>query len=429
MSKKKASRAQALRPALCCVLLLLAPTVAGRAMELASVRDGELVVDLDLALKGTALGSHAPEDPALYPERWTEEGLFRFRAGLNAHMGQRIDAELAYEMRSRMASGETSSAQGILPSQAEAPFRLTRMDWLIEERGDFAARHEIDRALVAFHPDFGEIVVGRQAVGLGRGRLFSAVDVFSPFSPLEVDREWRRGVDAVRTELRFSDLVSGEAIGAFGESWDDSALLGRVRGYVGNVDGELLLGKRAEDLFTGAVVSFVAWEAEIHAETALFKTDERQLDQGLLGSQRLVEKAVLGSSYTFDVRDGLTLLGEYHYSGFGLKEIEDASPRLADPVFQERYLRGDTQILCRHALGLQASVRAWQDVSLATLVLANPEDGSGVVSPSLVWDAWQNLTVLLHLFLPWGESPENGSLQSAYGGNAASAFLQVNAYF
>jgi hypothetical protein len=152
-----------------------------------------------------------------------------------------MNTELAYEQRASMTSKDAGAAgTGILPSGGKAPYRIGQLDWELAEDDDtFIYRHEVDRALVALHPDWGEVIMGRQAIGLGRGVLFGAVDVFSPFSPAEVDREWRRGVDAARVEYRISDTSSAEVLAAFGENWDDSALLGRFRGYIGNIDGEL----------------------------------------------------------------------------------------------------------------------------------------------------------------------------------------------
>jgi hypothetical protein len=55
--------------------------------------------------------------------------------------------------------------------------------------------------------------------------LFGAVDLFSPFTPFEADREWRRGVDAVRCDLKLTDRASLDVVAAFGESGDRLSLL------------------------------------------------------------------------------------------------------------------------------------------------------------------------------------------------------------
>lgn len=425
-------RGRIVRTLLCSALWIGTSLSPGLAVELWSGEGNEYRLSLDTAFKVSGLGSYAPEDPMLFPERSSGVGLFRFRSSLDAQYSDRVNLELAYEHRARVATENAGMAgsTGILPSEGMAPYRLSPLDWeLAESDSTFAYRHEVDRAFVGFHPRWGEIILGRQAIGLGRGVLFGAVDIFSPFSPLEVDREWRRGVDAARIEYRVTATSSVGLITAFGESWDDSAIIGHARGYVGNIDGELIVGKRAEDEMYSATVSAIFGGAEVHLEMALFDTPEEQPDGGLFGNDQLAGKGVLGTSYTFGVGNGLTLLGEYHYSGFGVKEIEDVMARLAEPTFQERYLRGDTQILGQHALGIQLSYPINLDVSAALLVLESPVDGSGLAAPSINWQISQHTSFVASAFIPWGNEPSEGNLSSEYGGAPASLFLQFNMYY
>lgn len=425
------SRATIKRAALFALVICLHELCgSGLGFELWSDEEGHRG-SLDVAGKVTSLVSDAPHDPILFPQRWSRTTLARLRLGLDVRHSDWMDSEFAYEQRARWISGATglTAAGGFLPSEAEAPFRITQLDWEIAGDDMFAYRHEIDRASVALHPAWGEVTIGRQAIGLGRGVLFGAVDLFSPFSPLEVDRQWRRGVDAFRAEYRLSTTSSAELLSVFGETWEQSALLGRFRGYAGNVDGSLIFGKRAEDFMVGTAASTVVSGAEVHAEFAVFDTPEAQPDGGLWGDAHLVTKAVLGSSYTFDVGNGLTILGEYHYSGFGVREAEDAVTRLQDPDFQERFLRGDTQVLGRQALAAQVGYPFNDAINGSLLVLVNPTDGSGVISPSLRLDLDDNITLLASAFVPWGDEPANGRLRSEYGATPASLFLQMNLYY
>jgi len=386
---------------------------------------------LDVAGKLTSLAADAPSDPFLYPDGFSRTTLTRLRLGLDVHHNDWLDSEFAYEQRARWLSGGGGLGAGssVLPSEAKASFRLTQLDWEITADDDSSYRHEIDRGLLAWHPQWGDVTVGRQAIGLGRGVLFGAVDVFSPFAPLEVDREWRRGVDAFRAEYRLSTTSSAECIAAFGESWEQSALLGRFRGYLGDIDGSLIVGKRAEDFMVGATFSAIVAQAEVHGELAVFDTPEAQPDGTLWGGDHLATKAVLGSSYTFDIGNGLTLLGEYHYSDFAVEDTEDALLRLQDREFQQRFLRGDTQILGRQALATQLSYSFNEAVSGGILVLTNPTDGSGVLSPSLRLDLDRNVTLLTNAFVPWGAEPENGQFRSEYGASATSLFVQAAVYY
>jgi len=414
------------------VLFMLFPGIQHcvSAFELSSDNEGHHS-NLTVAGKATFLASDAPSEPILFPDEHNETNLARLRLGLETTHNDWMDSELAYEQRTRWLSGSTGLGAGssFLPSQAPSPFRLSQLDWEITADDDSSYRHEIDRALVALHPTWGEVTIGRQAIGLGRGVLFSAVDVFNPFTPLEVDREWRRGVDAFRAEYRLSTTSSAECIGAFGETWEQSALLGRLRGYLGDVDGSLIFGKRAEDFMVGSSFSAIVEEAEVHGELAVFDTPESQIDGTLWGGKHLATKAVIGSSYTFDIGNGLTLLGEYHYSDFGIEDAEDTVVRLQDRDFQRRFLRGDTQILGRHAVAGQMSYPFSNAVNGSFLVLTNPTDGSGVLSPSLRWDLDENITLISNIFIPWGDEPSGGQFHSEYGATPTSLFLQAAVYY
>lgn len=414
------------------VLLAFLMTVqrGAPAFELWSDEEGHQG-ELAVAGKATYLASDAPGDPVLFPKDHSETTLARLRLGLEVAHSDWMDSELAYEKRAQSFSGSAGVAAGnsLLPSQTRASFRLAQLDWEIAADDSFSYRHEMDRALIALHPAWGDVTIGRQAIGLGRGVLFGAVDLFNPFSPLEVDREWRRGVDALRAEYRLSTTSSAECIAGFGESWEQSALLGRIRGYLGDVDGSLIFGKRARDFMVGTAFSAVAGDAEVHGELAVFDTPKAQTDGTLWGGRHLATKALIGSSYTFDVGHGLTLLGEYHYSDFGVEDAENIPPRLQDRDFQQRFLRGDTQILGRQAAAAQLSYPFSDAVNGSFLVVTNPTDGSGVISPSLRWDLDENITLLANIFVPWGDEPSSGQFRSEYGATSTSLFLQAAMYY
>ena len=274
----------------------------------------------------------------------------------------------------------------------DAPYRLAQLDWSIAEDDDAFYRHEIDRLYLALHPSWGEITIGRQAIGLGRGQMFTAVDFFAPFSPTEADREWRRGIDALRVEYRLTATTSAEVIAVA-----NSAGLLRLRGYLGEVDAEILLGERGGDDVYATVVSAAVGDAAVHAEIASIT---RKLS------------AVVGGSYTFGVGDGLTVSAEYHYSGLG-----------GDEVDTERLLRGDLQILGRQALGLSGGYQLTHLLGGSLAMLASPRDGSGLLMPAIHWDLSSNANAIATAYFPWGAT------DSEFGAGAAGLFLQLGLYF
>ena len=368
-------------------LCLLVHAGSAAATELWSDATGARSYSLDASIKWTSALSRASSDTVLYPQEWSAASLWRFRAVADARPTPWLTAQVAYEQRARSLSegAGAGGATGALPTHAAAPYRVRQLDGSIVDVGEsFSLRHELDRAFAAVSLGGAEITVGRQAVGWVRAVYFSAVDVFAPFSPLESDREWRRGIDAVRVSVPLTDLISLDAVAAFGESLDGSAFLGRVHGYIGDVDGEVIAGRRCEDELYAASASLPVLDAELHGELALFRTPTA-FPSGAFGTDAFVTKASVGGSYSFDVAAGLLVMGEYHYSGFGFANIADAGDGLSDSGFLDRYLRGDTQILGRHAAAVQVASGFGTVFPASVVWVFSPADGSGVVIPTGTW--------------------------------------------
>jgi len=412
-------------------LFLALPSPPCIALELWSSQHDEQSLTMLTGLKFTTLLSRAQDAPLLFPERNNALGLGRLRFDFNLQLDETWGAQLAYEQRASKTWGERGAiaGAGVLTGFEQVPYRLNQLDWHLSGSDSFSHRHEIDRALVRCHVCWGDITLGRQAIGLGRGVIFSAIDFFAPFSPLDVDREWRRGVDAARVEYRLSDTSAVEGVAVASEEWETAALLGRYRGYVGNIDGELLIGKRAEDVFAACAVSGVLGEGELHGELALFRTPEAERYETFLGLNRVVAKAVVGGSYTFNVGNGLSFWLEYFYGGFGLESTDDAFKAARSLDYQQRFALGDLQVLGQHAVGTQLIYPINQSWSASLLALASPSDWSGVVSPTLSWDISDHSSLRATGLLSWGERPRKRRIGSEYGASPASLLVQLSFAF
>ena len=402
-------------------------SAAGQTGETAAPADAAWT--LRTSLKSSLLFSRLPDDPALFPERDNTTGLFRLRIEPSVRVSDAVSVEAAFEQRLRLFTSTSGLAgAAVLPVEAEAPYRIAQVDWQFAGSSHAAWRGEIDRAAVHLHSARADVTAGRQAVGWGRGVLFGAVDLFAPFSPLEADREWRRGVDAIRADVKLGDRSSLDTVAAFAETLDGSALVTRFRGYAGKADVEILGGIRARDGFLGATSSAAVGDIELHGEIALFRTPATP-GSVAFADPRSIAKAVAGGSYRVPAGNGVLLFAEYHYSGFGATSPEGILPLLLDPEFQRRYLRGDTQILERHAIAVMASYEMSPEITLSNQWLQSPVDGSGVVAPSLTWTLSDRSSVLASSYLPYGREPIGATLESMYGAAALSALVQVRIYW
>jgi hypothetical protein len=376
------------------------------------------------SVKATGLLSRSPDAPDLFPERTVGESMLRLRVEPEIRTRGSTAFSLAYEQRLRYTPAPMVGIAtiGILPSELATPFRIEPLVWRVNESANGGWRHEIDRANAQIHLRRADFTVGRQAIGWGRGVMFTSVDLFAPFSPLEVDREWRSGVDAVRADVRLADRSSIDLVGAFGDTLDRSAFAARARGYRGTIDLELAGGRRGRDLFGGVTSSAAVGDAEVHGEAAAFR-----VPSGI--NHDVVWKVVVGGSYRFPIGAGILAYAEYHYSGFGAEHPEEILTLLTAPSFVGRFIRGDMQILSRHAVGVTGSYEASPEITYSGQWLHNPRDQSGIVAPAITYTFSDAVSLLGSVYVPYGRPPEGGVLRSEYGAASLSVLLQLRVYF
>ncbi len=391
--------------------------------------DAPNLFELRSALKGTFLMTRARETSVLQPDLVTAASLWRARFEPRVLPADWVTVFAAYEQRVRLASDTAAlTAPGLPPADARGYFRVVALEGPLSQSPDYSYWHELDRLAVSFHLPRTELTVGRQALGWGRGLFFGAVDVFAPFTPLEVDREWRRGVDAARAEVQLGQKASVEAVAVFDQQLDGSAFMGRARGFLGPVDAELIGGWRARDVIAGLAASAAVLDAEVHGELAAFVLPDPWRWGGTFGNDRVVMKAVLGASYQFAVGDGLRVALEYHYNGFGLSFPVSALEVATDDAFRLRLARGDLQILSRHLAAASVGYTFGLTLTGSLAVMVDPADGSGVVAPALNWDLADNVSLVGTGYAGWGKLPEGLTLRSQLGATPLTVLVQLRVY-
>ena len=408
------------------LVLVASATLAMRAASAAAqVEETESPsLSVRASIKATGLLLRSPDAQEHLPHPTAAESLLRLRVEPEIRASRNTTFNFAYEQRLHYASAPTVGigALGMLPSELATPFRIEPLVWRVNQSAQGGWRHEIDRANAQVQLRRADLTLGRQAIGWGRGVMFTSVDLFAPFSPLEVDREWRSGVDALRADIKLTDRTSVDLVGAFGDTQDRSAFAARARGYAGTVDVEVVGGRRGQDLFGGVTSSAAVGDAEVHGEAAAFR-----VPAGM--DHDVVWKVVVGGSYRLPIGAGILAYAEYHYSGFGAEHPEEIPALLTTPEFVGRFIRGDMQILSRHAIGVTGSYEASPEITYSGQWLHNPADQSGVVAPAMTYTFNDAVSLLASVYVPYGRPPQGGVLRSEYGAAPLSGLLQLRVYF
>ena len=290
----------------------------------------------------------------------------------------------------------------------------------------------LDRISLGYTGDKTVIRFGRQAVSWGNGLLYTPMDIFNPFDPATVDKEFKSGDDMLYGQYLFNDgsdiqtvavvrrdLTSGEV------EADQSSLALKYHGFIGGYEYDLLLAEHYDELVAGlggsADIAGAVWRGD------LVWTDT---DSGS------VLTAVAGTSYSW-VTGQHNWMGalEYYYNGYGQAGGDYSAEGLAaNPALLQRLARGEVFNLGRHYLGASATVEVTPLLILGPNIFVNLTDPSALAQLVMTYDWKQDLQILAALNIPIGsKGSEYGGIESQQPGLFVSAgpslFAQLAWYF
>ncbi|HUG43603.1 MAG TPA: hypothetical protein VMN76_05100 [Acidobacteriota bacterium] len=267
------------------------------------------------------------------------------------------------------------------------------------------------------------LAVGRQSITWGVNHFWPSLDLFSPFAPQRIDRDYKPGVDAVRLILPLGPFSQVEAVGAIlGSSRSRDGALGVLtRFHLGRVDAGLMAGSFHRDRVAGAFFTSdiggtgfrgeAAWTESADPEDRL--RDRRRFWRGSIGVDRMLTPHV-------------TLTLEALWNGYGMSEPAD----YLQLIEADRVLRGEVNALGRYYAG--ASI-GWQMHPLWTLnhaVLINGGDPSALWIPSASWSTSNETELLFGAQVGIGRGLEREAIpRSEYGAVPFSLFLSFKGYF
>jgi hypothetical protein len=431
-----AAKAPRARGALSLTLLAVLTSVPAAARDLWTAQDGAFTVELNAFYKtlGTGLrmqrglveGSEtlatlveaarttgSPEQSAqlpdvaaipLYGGTWAHTarvwGTLRYRERLELQAGWQLTALAASDPT---LLGSAALGTGVpVTTASPASRRLTDFDPVLVERDRFLLQHNLDLLALKVRSSFADVTIGRQVLSWGSGRLWNPTDLLSPFGPTDVDREVRRGVDAVRVSMGLAATSQLDLLWLPQSRGRDHGGVVRGQFNVRGFDVAPSLAKYVRDLVLGLDTTGDVGPLGVHGEVAWV----RAFDRDAVGKRDEFVRAVAGVDWR--PTESLVLTGEYSFNGWG---TSDASGYL-DVLRSPRVVRGEVFGAGRHYAGI---VAAWQISPLLTAhgtAVANLADPSLLIVPALEYWAKQKLLVRVGGYLPLGRQPDPAPLRA-----------------
>ncbi len=318
---------------------------------------------------------------------------------------------------------------GRLPQDDTRLFNLT---YVFRDEGRAAVLQRLDRASIGYSGEKAVARFGRQAISWGNGMVYTAMDIFNPFDPAAVDKEYKTGDD-----LLYGQYLRGNghdlqgvavfrrnlATGRVDADWSSLAL--KYHGLSGGSEFDVLVARHFADPLLGGGGSQSLGGAVWRGDVVVTFADENT-----------VLSAVTSLSYSW-VWGGKNLSGvlEYYFNGFGQPDGQYDPESLAEnPELIRRLARGELFTLGRHYVVGSALVELHPLFHLTPSIFTNLSDGSALIQLATKNDLKQDLVLLGALNLPVGPSgTEFGGIETDVPGGFLSRgpglFLQLAWYF
>jgi hypothetical protein len=266
--------------------------------------------------------------------------------------------------------------------------RFMDLTGTIDEGEAYVVYHRLDRLALRLVPEWGTVRVGRQAVTWGNGLLFNPMDLFNPFSPADIERDYKVGDDMVSTqfsvakggELQFlyiprRSLVSGEV------EWEQSSLAGKLHFSRDTTEFDIMAAGHYGDAVIGLGSAGYLKDAAWRLDGTWTDLDN---DDGYLS-------VVANIDYSW-IWLGRNWYGfvEIFFNGLSHNRYPEA---YRDSEIASRIERGELFTLGRTYLSGHVRVELAPLFNLYVTVIENLADPSGTVQPRAVWDMAEDMQV------------------------------------
>jgi len=247
--------------------------------------------------------------------------------------------------------------------------------------------------------------VGRQAVTWGNGLLFNPMDLFNPFSPTDIERDYKVGDDMISTqfsaqgmgELQFlyvprRNPISGEV------EWEQSSLAGKLHFFRDTVEFDIMAAEHYRDAVLGLGSAGYLGDAAWRLDGTWISSDSDDGYVSMVANMDYSWVWLNRNCYGF-VEFFLNGLSHNNYSNF-----------YGDSELASRIEWGELYTLGRTYLSGHIRLELHPLFNVYITVIENLTDPSGAIQPRAVWDIAEDMQITV------GGALYHGRKGTEYGG-------------
>ncbi len=360
-----------------------------------------------------------------------------FRLNAEKRRG-RWDVRMHYEL---LALGGDSletrwalSAAGLLPRASVTGLpsddrRLFDLTDEITHKERLAAVQRLDRISVGYSGERMVMRVGRQTVSWGNGLVFHPLDIFNPFSPTAIDKDYKTGDDMLYGQWLFAggddlqvimvprrDPVSNDV------EMNQSSIAFKYHGMKAGLDYDLLATCHYDETLLGIGLAKDWYGAVWRIDISLTELSDGGHATSLVTN--------LDRSWTWSDHN---VYGYVEYFRNGVGEADKNYTQL-DTDLQERISRGELFTLGRDYLTTGMKVEFTPLLNLLPSMIWNLDDGSLFLQVWATYDWKENILIIGGINLPYGDTgTEFGGIPVGgtryFNAPGTEAYLRVSFFF
>ncbi len=267
--------------------------------------------------------------------------------------------------------------------------RLMNLTKTLNDDDGYILYHRLDRLALTVQQRRFFFRIGRQAVTWGNGFLFNPMDLFNPFAPTDIEREYKTGDDMAHAQIAFGTAGDAQFLyvprrdPSTGElSGDQDSLAGKIHFAFGTTEFDVMGARHFEDHVVGSGCSGYLGDTAWRLDAVWTFMDEESNENNFLSLVANIDYSWVWWSKNFY---GFV---EFFYNGLG---DDDYSESIMDNDIVERLDRGGLFTLGPYYLGGHIRMEVHPLVNIFLTVINNMNDPSGILQPRLTWDIMQNL--------------------------------------